>query len=140
MDIGLAVLLPGEQKYYPFSELTKTPVVMDQVDGVRIVVVFDSGSTTGVAFRAAHKDLLFDFEFLEARPNDVLMRDRQTGSTWSGLLGLCRSGARKEVQLAQLSTTQFVYQTWKLHHPHSPTYRASGNATGIKAANRWPTK
>jgi hypothetical protein len=130
---GLAVVLPGEQKYYPFPELTRTPVVMDQVDGVRMVVTFHAPSKTAVAFRSTHENLAFDFEPLEARPNDVLIRDRQTGSTWSGLLGQCRSGPRKGLQLAQVSATQFVYQTWKLHYPHSPIYRAPRAA---KAATR----
>jgi hypothetical protein len=121
---GMAVLLPGEQKYYPFPELTKTPVVMDQVDAVRMVVVFHAASNTAVAFRSTHNALVFDFEPLEVQQADILIRDRQTGSTWSGLLGLCRSGPRKGTRLVQVTTSQFVYQTWTLHYSRSSIYRA----------------
>jgi hypothetical protein len=125
LGIGLAVLAPGGEKLYPFRELTKAPVLADRLGDEPVVVVYHDTGRTGVAFDRRHQGRELTFELAELRAADVLLKDRQTGSVWSGLTGWCLEGPAKGAQLRQLLTTQFVVENWPLHYPKGMVYQAS---------------
>ncbi len=125
LSFGLAIVLPDVQKLYPFQELQKTLVLADRLGEIPLVIVFQGASRTAVAFDRRHQGREFDFELLEMGETDVTLKDRQTGSTWSGLTGRCLEGTAKGTQLRQLITTQFVVENWPLHYPQAPVYAAA---------------
>jgi hypothetical protein len=120
---GLGVIAPGGQKLYPFEELEKRPVLMDQIGSDHILVVFHSGTRTAVAWDPLYKGQKQDFDLLNNEKGDLMLTDRQSGSTWSGLTGRAKDGPAKGAQLRQLNTTQFVVENWPLHYPDAPIYR-----------------
>jgi hypothetical protein len=123
LNFGLAVILPDEQKLFPFAELEKKPVLADRVAGDPVVVVFHEGNRTAVAFDPRRKGQLLEFSDHRVEKLDVILTDRQTGSSWSGLTGRCLSGPAAGAQLRQLTTTQWVVENWPLHYPKGPVYR-----------------
>jgi hypothetical protein len=124
LGFGLAVVLPGEQKLYPFRELEKKGILADRVAGEPVVIVLHRPSRTAAAFDPRHEGRVYEFGSAEVGATDVLVKDRQTGSTWSGLTGRCLDGAAKGTQLRQVTTTQFVVETWRLHYPKGAIYEA----------------
>src|SRR5205823_1769344 len=124
LNFGLAVILPTAQKLYPFRELEKNPIIKDQVESTPLVVFFHPKSRTAVAFDAREHDRILTFGSPQFTDSDVLVKDQQTGSTWSGLTGRCLNGALQGTQLRQLTTTQFVIENWLLHYPHGPIYHS----------------
>jgi hypothetical protein len=123
LHFGLAVVLKNEQKIYPFTELEKTTIVQDQVNGEPILVVFHKPSRTAAAFSRRLEKETFEFEVVKT-DEDVILRDRLTGSRWSGLTGTCLDGALKGTTLGQLNTTVFVVENWPLHYPKGAVYQA----------------
>jgi hypothetical protein len=122
VQFGLGLILPGEQKLYPFAVLAKTPVVSDQVAGQAVLVVYHSASRTAVAFEPRYQGRLLDFVVLAPQESDILLTDRQTKSVWSGLTGLALSGPAKGERLRQWTTTQWVVENWPLHYPKGAIY------------------
>jgi hypothetical protein len=127
LHFGLAVVLKNEQKLYPFSELDKTTIVQDEVNGEPVLVVFHKPSKTSVAFSRQLEGIPVDFEVLETR-EDIILRDRPTGSRWSGLTGTCFDGRRKATALPQLNTTVFIVENWPLHYPKGSIYKGAGSS------------
>jgi hypothetical protein len=123
LHFGLAVVLAGEQKLFPFAELEKTTIVHDQIDGQPVFVVFHKPSRTAVAFARRLHGVPVDFEVLKT-DDDVILRDRSTQSRWSGLTGVCLDGPLKGTALRQLNTTVFVIENWSLHYPQGSVYKA----------------
>jgi hypothetical protein len=123
LSFGLAVITAAEQKLYPYSELEKQPVVADKVAGEPVLVVFHVASRTAVAFDLRRGGNVLTLEKHKITEEDVLLRDRQTQSTWSGLTGRCLEGPAKGQQLTQKLSTRFVVENWSLHCPKGVLYR-----------------
>jgi hypothetical protein len=125
LHFGLAVVLPGEQKLYPFAELEKTPVLSDRVDGQPVVIVYHKESNTAVAFDPRHEGRQLEFDVAGVEKSDVRLTDRQTKAVWSGLTGRCLEGPAKGARLQQLTTTQFVVENWPLHYPKGAVFSSA---------------
>jgi hypothetical protein len=124
LTFGLAVVLPGGRKLYPFVELTKTPLVADRVADTSVVVVFHVAGRTAVAWDPRLDGLSLHMEMSKVRDEDVLLADRQTHSTWSGLTGRCLDGPSRGQQLRQLTTTAFVVENWRYSYGDAAVYHA----------------
>jgi hypothetical protein len=128
LTFGLAVLTPSGQKLYPFEELEKQPVLSDQIDSDPVLVVFHLTSRTAVAWEPRSKGVKLEFHSPKVEMMDLLMIERSTGSTWSGLTGRCLTGPDQGGQLRQLTSTQFVVENWTLHYPAAPIYHKEKKA------------
>jgi hypothetical protein len=124
LHVALAVLVGSKAKLYPFAELAKSSFAADSLDQVPVLVVFHAASRTALAFDRRHEEVALEFGSADATATDVLLKDRRTGSTWSGLTGKCLSGPARGAKLKQLLTTQFVQENWRLHYPGAPIYKA----------------
>jgi len=124
IGFGLAVILPGAQKLYPFREMEKRPIVVDRVGDQPVLVAFHAPSRTALAFDPRHKGRALDFEPAEIGEEQFTLKDRQTQSIWWGFTGKCLSGPSRGSQLRQLVSTQFVVENWPLHYPKAPVYRS----------------
>jgi hypothetical protein len=123
LSFGLAVVLPGAQKLYPFAELAQGPVVQDEVGGVPILVVYLPGPRTALAFDRRQGDEVLTVAPIETGERAVTLKD-SGGSTWDGASGRCVSGPRQGAGLRQVTSTLFVVENWPLHYPNGPLYKA----------------
>jgi hypothetical protein len=88
-------------------------VVNDSLGYRDLLVVFDRDAATGVAFDRAVGGRALIFDLAPDAPEGLLaIRDRETGTLWSGLTGEAIEGALAGAQLEQLTFTQVFWFTW----------------------------
>ena len=124
-EFVLGIQLPGLQKAYAFRDLSETPVVNDRLGEQELLVVFDAGAATGVAFDRTVEGRELSFELVEDGPEELLaIRDRETGTLWAGLTGEAIEGELAGTQLEQLTFTQVFWFAWTDFFPDAPLYEA----------------
>ena len=113
---GLSIGQGPKPKLYPFPLLMKQGVVNDEIDGRRVVVVFDADTNTARAFeRGKHT-----FGFKKAKVTD------EKGRPWDMLRGLLEEDAEGEgaERLTPLPGTTWLIERWQGFHPRAPVYKA----------------
>jgi len=125
LSFGLAVITSAGQKLYPFKELQTQPALTDRIGSDLVLVVFHATSQTAVAWDPHYDGRTLEIGSAKLEKADLLLIDRQTGSTWSGLAGRCISGPAQGGQLKQLTSTHFVVENWPLHYPAAPIYHGN---------------
>jgi Protein of unknown function (DUF3179) len=119
--IGLR--LDGQVKAYPFTRLSKAPVVNDTVANTPVVVVFRERNATGMVFSRRVGERVLTFTPGPASATERLtMKDAETGSVWSGLDGRALAGPLKGKRLAQISATYAFWFAWKDYYPETAVY------------------
>ena len=122
-EFVLGIQLPGHQKAYAFRDLNDTPVVNDRLGDQDLLVVFDADAGTGVAFDRVVEGRELTFELATDAPGDLLgVRDRETGTLWSGLTGEAIEGELVGTQLQQLTFTQVFWFAWTDFFPDAPLW------------------
>ncbi len=108
----------GEAIAFPFGVLNDEPVVNDQVGGTDILVVFSADTGTGVVFKReiAGTTLTFDIK------QDLVLVDRETGSTWDGLSGEAIEGELAGQSLERVKSTSSFWFGWKDWFPNTRVY------------------
>ncbi len=112
-DLVLGYIFGGRAKGYPFRTLLETPVVNDAFAERELLVVFDERSQTGQIFQRTLDDRTLSFELVGLSEGDVIVRDLETGSTWSGLAGEALGGPLAGRTLQQMSTFYAFWFSWK---------------------------
>ena len=112
-DLVLGYIFGGRAKGYPFRTLLETPVVNDSFAERELLVVFDERSQTGQIFQRTLDDRTLTFELVSLSYGDVIVRDLETGSTWSGLSGEALEGPLAGRTLQQTSTFYAFWFSWK---------------------------
>lgn len=119
----LGLVLNGKAKAYPFSVLSRRSVVNDAFEGVPLLVVFDSESTTGVIFK--RKVEANTFSFKQAQRSDkkgLFLADDATSSLWEGLTGRAVQGPLKGKKLESLPMTPSFWFGWVDHYPDTELF------------------
>jgi len=149
-EFGLAVFLDGRQKLYPLRKLRDRPVLYDRIGQRLVLVVYHPPSDTAMAYLAPPGDRGDRFELDQVTSSDVLLLDRSSGQTFSGLKGrpipadlhagtpgsdltaqngsakwqdLQRRSAAQATALQPVTCTLFDTLNWYRHFPTSPVYR-----------------
>jgi hypothetical protein len=124
LHFGIAVFgVVPDVRLYPLADLEGPSFVADRLGDLPVLVVYHAPSRTAVAFERRHAGRELEFDPAKVTETDVILKDRQTGSTWSGVTGRCLSGPSRGERLRQLNSTQFVQENWKLHYPRGRVYR-----------------
>ena len=118
----LGLLVGDEPKAYPFQELVGQPVVHDTVGGRDLVIVYDDRSGTAVAFDRRVEGQLLTFEPAGLVEGDLLIRDKETGSVWSGLSGIAQEGPLAGTRLKQLPAFYSFWFAWSDFYVNSALY------------------
>jgi Protein of unknown function (DUF3179) len=122
-EFVLGIQLPGYQRAYAFRDLSTFPVVNDHLGDTALVVVFDAERATGVAFdrRVDGRPLTFD-QLSEETDGRLMLRDRETGTVWTGLTGEAVEGELAGAQLKQLTFTQMFWFAWTDYYEQGPLW------------------
>ncbi len=105
---------------YPFSVLGKKPVLNDTVDGVHLLVIFDSQTGSGLVFdRQVGNQLL---TFSPSTEDLTLMVDAETGSSWDVFNGEALEGPLVGTELERVKSTAVFWFGWKDFHPDTLIY------------------
>lgn len=119
----LGLVINNKAKAYPFSILSRQPVVNDAFQGTPLLVVFDPESATGVIFKrkAEGKTLIFR-KTQQSNKKGLFLTDDATGSLWEGLTGIALEGPLKGKRLESLPITPSFWFGWVDHYPHTELF------------------
>ena len=120
----LGLVIEDEPKAYPFQELATAPLVHDTIGGRGIVIVYDERSGTAVVFDRLLDGDLLTFEFVRFADGDLLMRDTDTGSLWSGLSGEAIEGPLSGTALRQVPSFYSFWFAWSDFYVNTDVYEA----------------
>ena len=105
----------GGSKAYPFRHLNGDPIVNDSFRGTDLLIVFSADDATVAIYdrRVGGRALTFE-RAIGANAGGVPMplRDRETGSVWSGRSGEAVSGELAGEQLTLLPSLQVFWFAW----------------------------
>ena len=119
----LALVLKEKAKAYPFSVLSRKPVVNDTFQGIPLLVVFDAETATGVTFkRKMEGKTLFFKKTQRSNKKRVFLVDDATGSIWDGLTGRAVQGRLKGKKLEPLPATPSFWFGWVDHYPDTELF------------------
>ena len=125
-DLVLGYIFGGRAKGYPFRALIETPVVNDAFADRDLLVVFHESSQAGQVFERVADGRSLTFELVERSDTDVIVRDRETGSTWSGLSGEALDGPLAGQTLQRLNSFYAFWFSWKDFFIEAELYEGPG--------------
>jgi hypothetical protein len=117
----LGLTLNDKAKAYPFSVLSRQPVLNDTFQGVPLLIVFEPESTTGVIFRRAFEGKTVTFR-RAADNKGLFLIDDETGSLWDGLSGKSIQGQLKGKKLEPVPATPSFWFGWVDHYPNTELF------------------
>lgn len=102
--MGLKLMVLFKTKLYPYNKLEKEPVVNDQFNGEKIVVIYSDQSKTAMAWnrKLGEKSLTFKPSSQKDKQGNFLLQDAETKSLWSWTTGTAVQGKLKGKELDQL--------------------------------------
>jgi hypothetical protein len=119
----LGIVLNDKAKAYPFSVLSRLPVINDTFQGLPLLVVFDEEGTAAVIFqrRVEGKTLTFKKAQLQGKKMPFVA-DAETSSVWEGLSGRAVQGRLKGKILEPLPATPSFWFGWVDHYPNTELF------------------
>lgn len=118
-EFVLGVEIEDTAVAYPFSVLNDEPVINDSVGDRSILVVFNSGTGTGVVF-----ERIVDGQVLTFTPvaDEFVLTDAETGSKWDAFTGVALDGPLKGAQMERIKSTAVFWFGWVDFHPQTLIY------------------
>ncbi len=125
--LGLAVLVKLKAKLYPYGVLERQNLVNDEFNGAKVVVYYSPDDATGTAWRRELDGRVLTFEQSERKDaqDNVLLRDKETGSLWSWLRGEAVEGELKGRKLRQLLYNPILNDRFVAFYPGAPIFNTA---------------
>jgi len=117
--IGVAV--NGAAKAYPFEALLKQSLIVDEVGGVPIFIVFGDDKRSVRAFERVVDGRKLEF-FIKPNTSVLTLVDAETGSEWD-FAGKATSGQLNGRQLKKLPILNDYWFDWITYNPKSAIYQ-----------------
>ena len=112
-ELVVGYVFGGRAIGYPFRTLAETPVINDTFAERELLVVYHDPSQTAQVFQRTADGGGLTFDLVRNAEDDVILRDRETGSTWSGLSGQALDGPLAGQTLKQLPSFYAFWFAWK---------------------------
>jgi hypothetical protein len=116
----VGVELDGESVAYPWRVLSTQPAIDDLVAGQPLLILFSAAEEIGVVFDRRLGERTLTFSLFDRAP--LLLRDGQTGSSWSGLEGLALEGPLAGERLRPVEHTNLPWSAWLAARPGTRIY------------------
>ena len=124
-EFVLGLVINDNAKAYPFSALSRQPVVNDVFEGDPILVVFEKESATGMVFARKVQGRTLTFRKTEKKGKEgFFLIDDATGTVWNGLNGRAVQGPLKGQKLAPRPVTPSFWFGWVDHYPKTKIFTA----------------
>ncbi len=121
-ELILGVAVSGLAKAYPFSAISRQPVINDRFAGDEVLVAFEPISESGAAFKRRLDGRTLTFEPADVRDGVTLMRDQETGSLWRVLTGQAIEGPLLGQRLERLPSHYSFWFAWSDFHPDTELF------------------
>ncbi len=107
---------------YPYSALSATPVLNDQVGDEAVLVVFDAETAVSIAYNRAVGEQILTFS--DTEEGNFTIRDAETDTLWDAFTGEAIEGALAGEQLERIKSTASFWFGWKDIHADTLLYGA----------------
>jgi len=108
----------GQAIAYPYSVLNDESVINDLIARIPILVVFDKDTGSGVVYSRELNGQILTFR----GGTDLVLTDKETGSTWDGLAGTATDGPLEGDRLERIKSTRSFWFGWKDFYPDTILY------------------
>ena len=124
-EFVLGIVIDGKARAYPFSALSRQPVVNDVFQTVPLLVAFEQESATVMAFTRRANGHILSFKRTQVtEKKGLFLTDDATGSYWDGLTGRAVRGRLKGQKLEPLPVTSSFWFGWVDNYPKTEIFRA----------------
>jgi hypothetical protein len=118
-ELVVTVRVSDDALAVPVEALRRVAFHQTEVAGVPVVIVLNTGaSDTPAAFDRRADGRVLDFE-LHVRGREVVLRDKQTGTQWSGLTGKAQRGELAGRQLRPVPHMVNYWFAWVAYNPRT---------------------
>lgn len=108
----------GTAKSYGFPDLSKQPLVNDEVAGNPIVIWFDKNSGAAWCFDRKHEQQILEFDEQGGKTIDL-----QTESEWDLRKGVATAGKMEGTQLTPRVVIPSFAEAWNAFHPNTEKWQ-----------------
>ena len=117
-EFVLGVKLGNQARAYPFSALSDTPVINDELNDTPLLIAFDPESESVAVFNRV----------IDGRSLTFLLRrntltDAETGSSWSNVTGQGWSGPLAGRSVTRIPSMHLFWFAWVDYNPDTDVYR-----------------
>ncbi len=124
-EFVLGIVIDGKARAYPFSALSRQPVVNDVFQTVPLLVAFEQESATVMAFTRRANGHILSFKRTQVtEKKGLFLTDDATGSYWDGLTGRAVRGRLMGQKLEPLPVTSSFWFGWVDNYPKTEIFRA----------------
>ena len=124
-EFVLGIVIDGKARAYPFSALSRQPVVNDVFQTVPLLVAFEEESVSAMAFTRRANGHILSFKRTQVtEKKGLFLTDDATGSDWDGLTGRAVRGRLKGQKLEPLPATPSFWFGWVDNYPKTEIFRA----------------
>lgn len=116
-ELVIGVNVERRAKAYPFSELSESPVINDEVSGAPLLVAFDSESRSAAVFSRTVNGRALTFEIRHGN-----LTDAETGSVWSVLTGRALRGELTGIRLSAIPSVTLFWFAWADFYPDTSVH------------------
>lgn len=102
----------------PLKTLKRARLHQTRIAGTPVVVVYNPGTKIARVYDRRLNRQTLDFQLLR-RGRELLLRDQQTGTQWSGLTGKALQGELHGQQLRPLPHMVNYWFAWVAYNPHT---------------------
>lgn len=129
-ELGIAVILNGISRFYPFQILVFHEIVNDTFDGKRLLVTYCPLCLSGIVFDPLVQGERVEFGTSGKLWNsNLVMYDRKTDSLWSQILGESIVGEMTGTSLEILPSDQMRFGEWVAQNPEGQVLSRDTGAT-----------
>lgn len=105
---------------FPFSELSRAPVINAQVGESPVLVLFDADNANGAVYSRLSGGRVLTFESV----SEDQLRDLETGTLWSAFGVEATEGPLAGEKLDRVKSTTSFWFGWKDFHPDTAIYES----------------
>jgi hypothetical protein len=135
---GIEVLgleLNGEAKAIPVKRIAWHLVVNDQIGGRSVVIALCTVTDAALAYRATVGRQRLEFAPARLARNNLVMRDRQTGSCWQQFTGQATEGPLAGTVLTRVPVVRMSLENWRQRYPAGVILEPAGSDRDCCAPN-----
>ncbi len=103
------------------------PIINDTVSGKEVVVFLERSTDTAIIYERQVNERPLTFELLrEGSGAQALLRDIETGTTWTALTGVTTNGPLKGQTLTRVPSHLSFWFAWRDWNPDAELYDGDG--------------
>jgi hypothetical protein len=125
----------GPARAIPVKRIAWHLVVNEQVDGEPVVVTLCTVTNAALAYRAAHNGQELHFAPARLARNNLVLRDRETGSSWQQFTGQAIEGPLAGAALSRVPLARMRLDQWRQRYPAGIVLEPAGSDRDCCAPN-----